>query len=212
MWLREQGHVFDWGTLRWCQAYTTPPNGCYDVETIALDEFGHVEILNHHVNYTDESDYARRRRPDRLAGQADGRLERPRARPLRRRHAPAPVRHAELGRQVLDLPRPGDDAGPERKPDGRRPRAGPTTLTATLKVADVSSYVRLALNPIAPADGHPPATAGRDDDVDDGRDDGGRATSGTYTTSVSLQARTEFRAVFNKPADEGLRSGHVARS
>ena len=24
MWLREQGHVFDWGTLKWCQAYTTP--------------------------------------------------------------------------------------------------------------------------------------------------------------------------------------------
>ena len=24
MWLREQGHVFDWGTLRWCQAYTQP--------------------------------------------------------------------------------------------------------------------------------------------------------------------------------------------
>ena len=21
MWLREQGHVFDWGTLKWCQAY-----------------------------------------------------------------------------------------------------------------------------------------------------------------------------------------------
>ena len=23
MWLREQGHVFDWGTLKWCQAYST---------------------------------------------------------------------------------------------------------------------------------------------------------------------------------------------
>ena len=32
-------------------------NGCYDAETIALDEFGHVEILNHHVNFADESDY-----------------------------------------------------------------------------------------------------------------------------------------------------------
>ena len=57
MWLREQGHVFDWGTLKWCQAYTTPPNGCYDAETIALDEFGHVEGLGHHANYTDDSDY-----------------------------------------------------------------------------------------------------------------------------------------------------------
>ena len=57
MWLREQGHVFDWGTLKWCQAYTTAPNGCYDAETIALDEFGHVEGLNHHVNYSSDSDY-----------------------------------------------------------------------------------------------------------------------------------------------------------
>ena len=57
MWLREQGHVFDWGTLKWCQAYSSPPNGCYDAETIALDEFGHVEGLNHHGNYANDSDY-----------------------------------------------------------------------------------------------------------------------------------------------------------
>jgi hypothetical protein len=58
MWLREQGHVFDWGTLKWCQAYANPPDGCYDAETIALDEFGHVEGLGHHVNYADNSDYS----------------------------------------------------------------------------------------------------------------------------------------------------------
>ena len=57
MWLREQGHVFDWGTLKWCQAYSSPPTGCYDAETIALDEFGHVEGLGHHVNYANNSDY-----------------------------------------------------------------------------------------------------------------------------------------------------------
>jgi hypothetical protein len=58
MWLREQGHVFDWGTLKWCQAYTSPPDGCYDAETISLDEFGHVEGLGHHVNYANNSDYS----------------------------------------------------------------------------------------------------------------------------------------------------------
>ena len=57
MWFREQGRVFDWGTLKWCQMVADPPNGCYDVETIALDEFGHVEGLGHHVNYADDSDY-----------------------------------------------------------------------------------------------------------------------------------------------------------
>jgi hypothetical protein len=42
MWFREQGHKFDWGSLKWCQTYDDPPNGCFDAETVALDEFGHV--------------------------------------------------------------------------------------------------------------------------------------------------------------------------
>jgi hypothetical protein len=57
MWFRPHGAVLDWGTLRWCQAQSTPTNGCYDIERVALDEFGHVEMLGHHVNYDDESDY-----------------------------------------------------------------------------------------------------------------------------------------------------------
>ena len=57
MWFRAYGYVFDWGTLRWCQGQSTPTNGCFDVETIALDEFGHVEDLGHHVNLDDGSDY-----------------------------------------------------------------------------------------------------------------------------------------------------------
>ena len=54
---REQGHIFDWGVLHWCQMTVNQPNGCYDAENIALDEFGHVEILNHHVNFGDDHDY-----------------------------------------------------------------------------------------------------------------------------------------------------------
>ena len=57
MWLREHGRSFDWGTLKWCQMYTSPPNGCYDAQTIALDEFGHVEVLAHHINHADDRDY-----------------------------------------------------------------------------------------------------------------------------------------------------------
>jgi hypothetical protein len=56
MWLRENGHRYDWGTLRWCEM-TGDPDGCYDAETITLDEFGHVLGLDHHVNYADDSDY-----------------------------------------------------------------------------------------------------------------------------------------------------------
>ena len=57
MWFRPHGWAFDWGTLRWCQALAFPTNGCYDAENVALDEFGHIEILSHHDNLADESDF-----------------------------------------------------------------------------------------------------------------------------------------------------------
>lgn len=57
MWFRPHGAVLDWGTLRWCQAQSTPLNGCYDARRVALDEFGHIQILGHHENYADERDY-----------------------------------------------------------------------------------------------------------------------------------------------------------
>jgi hypothetical protein len=57
MWFREQGHEFDWGTLSWCQLSDPAPNGCYDIENVALDEFGHVLILGHHDNFAGDSDY-----------------------------------------------------------------------------------------------------------------------------------------------------------
>lgn len=57
MWFRPHGWQFDWGTLKWCQALPAFANGCYDVENVALDEFGHMELLGHHVNYDNESDF-----------------------------------------------------------------------------------------------------------------------------------------------------------
>jgi hypothetical protein len=57
MWFRPHGAVLDWGTLKWCQAQFTALNGCYDARRVALDEFGHIQILGHHVNFADESDY-----------------------------------------------------------------------------------------------------------------------------------------------------------
>jgi hypothetical protein len=57
LFFRPSGYPFDWGTLKWCQAYASAPNGCYDAERVALDELGHIEVLGHHVNFADESDY-----------------------------------------------------------------------------------------------------------------------------------------------------------
>ncbi len=77
MWMREQGHVFDWGSLRWCQAYTTWPNGCFDVENIMLDEFGHVEILDHHANFSRRVRLHGRRRANKVTREARGRAGTP---------------------------------------------------------------------------------------------------------------------------------------
>ncbi len=57
IWFRANGWVFDWGRLSWCQGPDGSKNGCFDVENVALDEFGHVLSLGHHVNYADQSDY-----------------------------------------------------------------------------------------------------------------------------------------------------------
>jgi hypothetical protein len=56
VWFREDGHVFDWGTLRWCEMNGSP-NGCFNAQTVMLDELGHVDGLDHHVNLPDQSDY-----------------------------------------------------------------------------------------------------------------------------------------------------------
>ncbi len=58
MWVRAQGYMFDWGALRWCQAPGSNTNGCYDAESVALHEFGHVQVLGHHEDLADESDWA----------------------------------------------------------------------------------------------------------------------------------------------------------
>jgi hypothetical protein len=56
LWLRENGHRYDWGTLSWCEM-TGSPYGCFQAETITLDELGHVAGLDHHANLPDDSDY-----------------------------------------------------------------------------------------------------------------------------------------------------------
>lgn len=205
MWMREQGHIFDWGSLRWCQAYTTWPDGCFDVENIMLDEFGHVQILDHHDNLPNEPDYT-----DAVV-QA---LSHAKPRAGWNAHAFGRCDVATLQMQYdmqgwgakystcLDLAttltlsaNPSSLTGP-----------GTTTLTAALKVADVSSYVRLAGNPVALRT------------VTLQRRAPGTSTwwtvgtmpytspSGSYALSVSVRGPTDYRAVFSKPADEGLRA------
>ena len=50
--MRPHGTQLDWGTLKWCEFYDDPPNGCYDLEMVTLHEFGHAQTLGH----VDEAD------------------------------------------------------------------------------------------------------------------------------------------------------------
>ena len=202
MWFREQGHVFDWGTLKWCQSYANPPNGCFDVETIALDEFGHVEILNHHVNYADERDYGdavvqtiSRAKPE--AGWNMHRFGRCDIATLQREYD-VPNTTAKYS-TCLDLSTTLTIAASPASIAYN----GTTTLTATLKVTDLAAYVRLGGN----------AVSGRTVSLQ--RRAVGTTTwiavgtmavgsSGTYSLAIRLQSATEFRAVFKTPTDEGL--------
>ena len=169
MWLREQGHVFDWGTLKWCQAYSSPPNGCYDAETIALDEFGHVEGPRPPRQLRDDRDYedAVVQTFSRTKPSTGWNCHTLRA--LRRRHPPVQydiVDSAAKYSTCLDLDNRPDDqrprrrrvqrhADPDRAPQGRRRCRLPEARRQS------------GLGP----DGQPPAPAARWHHVDHGRDD-----------------------------------------
>jgi hypothetical protein len=203
IWLREQGHVFDWGTLKWCQSYTAPPNGCYDAETITLDEFGHVEGLGHHVNFADNSDYAdavvqtySRTKPQ--LGWDFHTFRRCDVATLQREYdmvsTTAKYSTCLDLTTVLTLTPSTTTIAP----------GGIVTLTAVLKVATDPSYDRISGNLVSgrtvtlqrrPVGGStwtslgpiPPGTA-----------------LGTYVTTQTPTVDMEYRAIFATPSNEGL--------
>jgi hypothetical protein len=204
MWLREHGRVYDWGTLRWCQMQSSPTNGCYDAENIALDEFGHVEILDHHVNFADDSDYE-----DAVVQTFS------RARPKAGfdAHAFGACDTATLQLQY-DIPLASTSISTcldlvtvlTLVSNAGQVGVGDTvTFTATLKIATDSAYVRLSgnvlakrtvrlqLRPVGSATWSTISTM-----------TAGSAT-GTYSTSRTLLATADYRAVFSTPSTEGLR-------
>ena len=205
MWFREQGHAFDWGTLRWCQMYDSPPNGCFDVENIALDEFGHVQVLGHHVNNPDNSDYldsvvqtTSRTKPNTGWNvHAYGRCD---VATLQREYDL--LSWTAKYSTCLDIATELTLAASSTSVG----YLGGTTFTARLIASDLDSYKRIGGNPISGRvvrlQSRFPSTttwstiatmtAG--------------SSSGTYTYSAtSLTNTRDWRAVFTKPTDEGLR-------
>jgi hypothetical protein len=203
MWLREQGHVFDWGTLKWCQSYSSPPNGCYDAETIALDEFGHVETLNHHVNWSDDSDYEdaivqtfSRTKP--TTGWNLHTFRRCDVATLQLQYdmVSTTAKYATCLHltTVLTL-----SAVP-----GLIGIHGMTTVTATLKVVDYDSYLRVGGNLVS---ARAVILQRRAVGATSWTTVGAMATgpaAGTYVLTQAPTAHTDYRAVFNSPPEEGL--------
>ncbi|HSL75558.1 MAG TPA: hypothetical protein VK867_01345 [Candidatus Limnocylindrales bacterium] len=204
MWLREHGRVFDWGTLRWCQMLSSPTNGCYDAETIALDEFGHVEILDHHLNHDDDRDYT-----DAVVQT----FSRTRAKTGWDMHEYGPCDTATL-QLKYDVPLAASPYSTcldlatvltLSANDTSIPYNGSVTMTAALKVATDSAYGRVSAN----------AVSGRTVRLQ--RRALGSSTwaafttlnpttpTGSYVASFRLTATADFRAVFSTPSSEGLR-------
>lgn len=203
MWLREQGHVFDWGTLKWCQTYTSPPNGCYDAETIALDEFGHVEGLGHHVNYSDNSDYGdavvqtySRTKPQ--TGWDYHTLRRCDIATLQLLYDM--VSTTAKYSTCLDL-----STVLTLSPSTTTVASGASvTLTATLKVAADSDYRDLSANLVS---GRTVTLQRRAAGTTTWTSVGAMPSGsggGTYATTQSPTVAMDYRAVFSKPSGEGL--------
>ncbi len=204
MWLREHGRPFDWGTLRWCQMQSTPTNGCYDAETIALDEFGHVEILNHHVNFADESDYT-----DAVVQT----FSRTRPKAGWNMHAYGVCDTATL--QIrYDVPTLSSPYSPcldlatvlTLGVSGTSVTYGALVdFTASLKIATSTAYGRLSANPIGNRLVRLQTRAVGSSTWSNLVMLTSSATTGTYQASLRLHGTAEYRAFFPTPTDEGLR-------
>ena len=204
MWFRRHGHAFDWGYLRWCQAYTSWPDGCYDVENIALDEFGHVQILGHHQNYDDQRDYgdavvqALSRTKPRAYWDAHryGRCDVA----VLQREYDVPSRTTLIS-SCLDLGTSLSLAASDT-PIAYR---GGVTFTATLRVATNTAYDRLSANLLS---GRTVLLQRRATGSTSWSTVGEMTpgTAGTYTWSATPLVTAEWRAVFPEPPVEGVRA------
>jgi hypothetical protein len=206
---RTHGHQFDWGRLQWCQLQATITNGCYDVENVALDEFGHVLGLGHHSNFADESDYldavvqtVSRARPK--AGWDADEFARCDVAKLQLRYDM--VNSARKYSTCLDLA----TALSLAVTDNSIQTGETITFTATVRVADAAAYEKLRTNFVSERkvvlERRLPGTTSWTTvaTMPFG------TSSGTYRINVSPTATYEWRGYFLKPAGEGLRASSSA--
>jgi hypothetical protein len=203
VYLRENGHRFDWGTLRWCEA-TDRPNGCYDAENITLDELGHVLGLDHHENFADDRDYG-----DAVVQT----YSRAKPREFYNAHVFGRCDVATLQRvyDVLNSSTPYStclDVPTELSVAANRTSTQPgtaATFTATLRADGPGKLAgNLVTNRAVVLQQR--TSSGWSDVATMAPG----SSAGTYVASVVPRATAEWRAVFRRSASEGLRSSSSA--
>jgi hypothetical protein len=199
VWLRENGHRYDWGTLRWCEA-AGAPDGCYDIENIVLDELGHVAGLDHHENLPDGSDYL-----DAVVQTyaADKPVDGYNAHEFAR----CDVAALQQAYDVLAWTTPYSTCL-----DVPTKLAFSTTRTGVVAGSMVTFAASLTSNGTGRLVGNP--VSGRSVVLQVKSGTGwvdvvtmpSGTSSGTYTGSVTVRASGEYRALFRKPLGEGVRT------
>jgi hypothetical protein len=204
VWLRAHGHVFDWGTLRWCQFFDNAPNGCFDAQTAALHEFGHVQGLGHtsvgppsSIMYTTS-------------------LQKPKAGYNQRDFGACDVAAMQIRYELLTARTPVSTclslaSSLTLTPSSTTFVSGSSvTFTATLKIADSVSHARLAGDPLS---GRTVVlqrrSVGSTSWTNHGQM-GASTTDGSYGLTVSPDGTYEWRASFAAPANEGLKASASA--
>jgi hypothetical protein len=198
--LRPQGYALDWGTMRWCQFYESPPTGCYDAEMIALHEFGHAQTLDHpdDADVTDWTDTIMHWAPKTKAkagwnqhvyGQCDVARLQIRYEPLT--SSTAISKCLDLATNLtLSTSSSNVTAG------------GSVTLTARLKIADNVMWPLLQSEPLSDRQltlQKRSSSGWTDVGSMSSTDDAGR-----YTKVLTPNDSFDYRVVFASPASEGL--------
>jgi hypothetical protein len=201
--LRPHGYQLDWGTLRWCQFYDSPPNGCYDAEMITLHEFGHVLTLGHidEDTVTDWLDTVMHASPKTKAkagwnAHAYGRCDV--ARLQLRYEAASP---SERISTCLEL---GTDLSISASPGTTVAYGASVTLSATLRIENTTKADNLAGEGLSGRSVWLQRRAiGGSTWVDVGQMSG-QPEAGRYGRSVNVTAPFDYRVRFTATSNEGL--------
>jgi hypothetical protein len=202
--LRPQAYPLDWGTLRWCQFYDSPPIGCYDAETIALHELGHAQTLDHpdDADVTDWTDTVMHWAPKTKAKAGWNQHEFGRCDVARLQIRYQPLNSSTAISTCVDLATNLS----LNSSSSSATYASTVTLTSRLSIADDAIWPNLASDPLA---GRQVTLQRRAVGASSWSNVGTMAVvddNGRYSKTFAALDTFDYRAVFTGPANEGIES------